>query len=148
MRIRNSAKAIIKKNDRILLTQHKDQEGFFYIFPGGGQEHGESLHEAVKRECLEETGYIVEPHDIIHIREYIGKNHEYADADSGVHQIEYYMECTAKEQPSLPTNPDSNQVDMQWVLIEKLHELRVYPKAIVDYLQHESKNRIYIGDVN
>ncbi|TFE00127.1 NUDIX domain-containing protein [Jeotgalibacillus sp. R-1-5s-1] len=148
MPIRNSAKAIIKKNDKILLTQHKDQEGFFYIFPGGGQDHGESLHEAVKRECLEETGYIVEPHDIIHIREYIGRNHEYADFDSGVHQIEYYMACTIIQEAASPTNPDTNQVAIEWIPLGRLHELRVYPGAIVDYLQHESKNRIYLGDVN
>ena len=52
--IRNSAKAVIIQNEKILLTKNKDDFGFFYLFPGGGQDHGEELKDAVKRECLEE----------------------------------------------------------------------------------------------
>jgi len=31
----------------------------YYDFPGGGQNQYETLEEAVRRECLEETGYTV-----------------------------------------------------------------------------------------
>lgn len=41
--IRNSAKAIIIKDGRILLTKNEDQFGTFYLLPGGGQEKGVSL---------------------------------------------------------------------------------------------------------
>jgi len=54
--IRNSAKAVIIKDGKVLLTQNIDEEGLFYLFPGGGQEKGETLHEAVVRECIEELG--------------------------------------------------------------------------------------------
>ncbi len=91
MHIRNSAKAIIIKEDKVLLTKNQDNEGYFYLFPGGGQEHGETLHQALRRECLEEVGYEVEVNELLHIREYIGKNHEYASFDFNVHQIEYYF---------------------------------------------------------
>nr|WP_317851925.1 NUDIX domain-containing protein [Planococcus sp. 4-30] len=56
MFIRNSAKAVILKDSKVLLTKNVDDEGFFYLFPGGGQDHGETLPETVKRECLEEIG--------------------------------------------------------------------------------------------
>ncbi|WP_328824259.1 NUDIX hydrolase [Metabacillus schmidteae] len=51
MNIRNSSKAIIMNSDgdKILLTKNRDREGFFYLCPGGGQEHGETLHEALKK---------------------------------------------------------------------------------------------------
>lgn len=52
--IRNSAKAIIMEDEKILLTVNKDDAGLFYLCPGGGQEHSESLRQAVIRECLEE----------------------------------------------------------------------------------------------
>lgn len=52
MHIRNSAKAVILKDSKILLTRNIDNEGVFYLFPGGGQDHGETLTEAVKRECM------------------------------------------------------------------------------------------------
>ena len=44
--IRNSAKAIIIKDEKILLTKNQDTLGIFYLLPGGGQEPGESIVEA------------------------------------------------------------------------------------------------------
>jgi 8-oxo-dGTP diphosphatase len=46
MHIRNSAKAIIIQNGKVLLTINLGKDGYFYMFPGGGQEHGETLHQA------------------------------------------------------------------------------------------------------
>ena len=44
MPIRNSAKAIIMNGEQVLLTKnHDDEQAFFYLFPGGGQEHGKTL---------------------------------------------------------------------------------------------------------
>ncbi|MBM7583858.1 hypothetical protein JOC86_000395 [Bacillus pakistanensis] len=40
MYVRNSLKAVILHNNRILLTENQDEEGVFYLFPGGGQNHG------------------------------------------------------------------------------------------------------------
>jgi hypothetical protein len=48
--IRNSSKAVIIQNHQVLLTKNKDDWGYFYLFPGGGQEAGETLIEAVYRD--------------------------------------------------------------------------------------------------
>ncbi|HET6872918.1 MAG TPA: NUDIX domain-containing protein [Sporolactobacillaceae bacterium] len=93
MGIRNSLKAIIIEFDHVLLTKNEDNEGIFYLFPGGGQELSESFHDALHRECLEEIGLGVEIGELVFIREYIGKNHEYAESDSTIHQVEFYFEC-------------------------------------------------------
>lgn len=37
MQIRNSVKALIIEDDKILLTKNQDIEGNFYLCPGGGQ---------------------------------------------------------------------------------------------------------------
>jgi ADP-ribose pyrophosphatase YjhB (NUDIX family) len=92
--IRNSAKAIIIRDQKILLTKNKDSFGVFYLLPGGGQEPGESIVEALKRECIEEISSEVTPIDIRYVRDYIGKNHEFADFDADVHQIEYMFVCS------------------------------------------------------
>jgi 8-oxo-dGTP pyrophosphatase MutT (NUDIX family) len=52
--IRSAARAIIIKNDSVLLVQMKNDGGEFFILPGGGQLHGETLVQTVKRECMEE----------------------------------------------------------------------------------------------
>lgn len=154
MNIRNSAKAVIIDNDRLLLTQNIDGEGFFYLLPGGGQEHGETLTEALIRECLEEAGADVDVKELLHIREYIGKNHEHASFDSAVHQIEYYFRCEPHSKAAdflPPTNPDSHQVGIVWLPVEELANYRIYPKAIVEPVQQllEGKTeRVYLGDVN
>ncbi|MCM3611157.1 NUDIX domain-containing protein [Planococcus sp. MERTA32b] len=154
MNIRNSAKAVIIENDRLLLTKNKDRDGFFYLFPGGGQDHGETLTEAVIRECLEETGADVDVRELLHIREYIGKNHEHASFDSAVHQIEYYFRCELHSKAPYflhPTNPDSHQVGVVWLLLEELADHRIYPKAIIEPVQKffDGKiEKVYLGDVN
>ena len=48
---------------------------------------------ALKRECLEEIGSSVEMIKLRFIREYIGKNHQFASEDSNVHQVELMFEC-------------------------------------------------------
>ena len=46
--------------NKILLTKNQDDdEGYFYLFPGGCQEHGETIHNALLRECMEEVGELL-----------------------------------------------------------------------------------------
>ncbi|MBM7095118.1 NUDIX domain-containing protein [Bacillus sp. H-16] len=156
MNIRNSAKAIIVNRDRteVLLTKNQDEEGFFFLFPGGGQEHGETLHEALKRECLEEVGYVIEVDELVHIREYIGKNHEHAHFDYEVHQVEYYFAAEWKGDAInvlTPSNPDSHQVGTEWVNVNDLQRYRLYPKEIRNYIikyANKEEAPVYLGDVN
>ncbi|WP_090832461.1 NUDIX domain-containing protein [Bacillus sp. cl95] len=152
--IRNSAKAIIINGNNILLTKNQDDEGYFYLCPGGGQEHGETFHSTLNRECLEEIGYQVEVGELLHIREYIGKNHEYSASDLGVHQIEYYFLCTLKNElddPAEPSNPDNLQIGIEWVSIKDLMEFRLYPKHLREYIikySNQEKSPVYLGDIN
>ncbi|QHW30548.1 NUDIX domain-containing protein [Paenibacillus rhizovicinus] len=148
--IRNSAKAVIIDRDRVLLTKNEDQWGFFYLFPGGGQEKGEDLRSAVVRECLEEIGCEVEPGDIIHIREYIGNNHEFAEWDHDVHQVEFYFACRLVNHTETfhGSNPDELQVGVEWVALEQLHEVRLYPHSLIKQLNRTAAAVCYVGDTN
>lgn len=146
--IRNSAKAIIVKDNRLLLTKNRDQQGFFYLFPGGGQEKEEELRAAVARECMEEIGCEVEVGDISYIREYIGKNHEFAEWDSDIHQVEFYFECRIKDGGSdfQGTNPDEHQVGVEWIDLERLTRLRIYPRKLAERILNKRHEPRYIGD--
>ncbi|XMB72520.1 NUDIX domain-containing protein [Mycoplasmatota bacterium WC30] len=54
---RKSARAIITKDDKILLLHYKKHD--FYTLPGGGLEKWETLEMCLRREILEETGYSI-----------------------------------------------------------------------------------------
>jgi ADP-ribose pyrophosphatase YjhB (NUDIX family) len=149
--IRNSAKAVILHEGQVLLTRNRDQWGDFYLFPGGGQEFGEVLRDAVSRECMEEIGAEVIVGDLLHVREYIGKNHEFAEWDAGAHQVEFYFECRLKDPGADTTqgvNPDSYQTGVEWVELERLDHIRLYPKTVGEVLRNKSDSWRYLGDVN
>ena len=59
VRIRESARALVVREGKILLT-HELNTGV-YMSPGGGIENGETLEECCVRELKEETGYVVRP---------------------------------------------------------------------------------------
>ena len=56
MSIRSTVKAILCKENQILLNRCQMENGeIYYDLPGGGQNPYESLEEALHREILEET---------------------------------------------------------------------------------------------
>jgi len=149
--IRNSAKAVIIVDDRLLLTKNRDDRGFFYLFPGGGQEKGEELKDAVVRECMEEMGREVEAGELLFVREYIGKNHQFAETDHDFHQVEFYFRCRLKSPEAdavHASQPDDHQVGVEWIPLDRLHEIEVYPNALVKKLQNGVRGPCYIGDTN
>jgi len=150
--IRNSAKAVIIKDGKVLFTKNKDDWGFFYLLPGGGQEAGETIHEALKRECREEISSEIKIGDILFVRDYIGKNHEFAEWDNEIHQIEYMFECALEQGTEIKNGsiPDNMQVGVEWIEIEKLGDLRIYPSILKDLLDEKGKkvDVIYLGDIN
>ena len=54
MPVRNSAKALVLHEGKILVNRCTSRFGDYYALPGGGQREGETLLEAVRRELLEE----------------------------------------------------------------------------------------------
>ncbi|WP_339304506.1 NUDIX domain-containing protein [Paenibacillus sp. FSL R5-0519] len=149
--IRNSAKAVIVQDGRLLVIRLEDQYGTAYVFPGGGQEKGEELKDAVARECLEEIGQAVNVGELLHIREYIGKNHEFAEWDADIHQVEFYFACSLINPEATNfegSNPDDHQVAVEWIALEELSQVRLYPKTIGELLLQSGSSSIYLGDLN
>jgi ADP-ribose pyrophosphatase YjhB (NUDIX family) len=150
--VRISAKAVVVDGGRILLLRHEDDDGDWYSLPGGGQRHGETLPEAVERECLEETGLRIRAERIVLIRDYIADNHEFAEEDSGAHQVELMFQCdlAGRDVPQLGSAPDAMQTGVEWVELERLRDLRMYPKAAARILADgiPEGGALYLGDVN
>lgn len=158
---RLSVKAVILRDGRLLTTRNVDQEGVFYLLPGGGQELGESLPEALRRECREEIGVAVEVGDLLFVRDYIGRNHEFAEVDADFHQVELMFACTLPDDqiPRTGAQPDARQAQIwrqtgvEWLEVARLGEYRLYPRALAPALARllaspARRGPTYLGDVN
>lgn len=147
--IRNSAKAIIIHEGRVLLIRNQDATGNWYICPGGGQHHGETLKQAVIREVYEETGCRVRVGQLRFVRDYIGRNHEFAARSGDQHQVEFYFTCDLLEAPAdLNAGPerDQHQTGVEWIPLSDLPALRLYPRVLARTGLSPAKT--YLGDVN
>lgn len=152
MPIRNSVKAIIIRDGKLLCNQNKDKRGEFYCVPGGGQEYQESLTEAVIRECWEEACAEVSVGRLLFVRDYIGRNHAGQARLQHVHQVEFFFACELHPTsvPGLGTNADRYQIGVRWVPLEELADSGFYPKDMIPWLFDLSQvdRPIYLGDMD
>jgi len=147
MGIRNAAKALIIKDNRILLNKCQNSTGHtidtiqlnevYYDLPGGGQNQFETIEEAVSRECIEETGYNV-------IADRLGAIYEEIYMDNGlrrsypnyVHKIYFIFVCHILDQDrKTVTEKDIDQIEAQWIDIKDMDNINLYPQALKDNLQ-------------
>ncbi len=153
--LRLSVKAVIIEEGRLLVTENRDEHGLFYLLPGGGMAAGESILEALRRECREEIGAEVVPGDLLYVRDYIGKNHEFAAWDAHSHQVELMFSCALADGEIARTGtvPDSAQTGLMWLDLREIIGYRFYPQALKPILRARAAGGrgeapIYLGDVN
>jgi ADP-ribose pyrophosphatase YjhB (NUDIX family) len=155
-RIRNSAKAIVydEASKSILFIEHRTQHReIYFTFPGGGQEHGESLTEALQRECLEEIGCEVVCRDLASVRDYVARNHEFADAHPDFHEVEFYFLCSIDDASAvrMGDKPDRSQTGIKWIALADVESTLIYPRSIRPLLSKivsGQERPLYLGDVN
>ncbi len=120
---RLGAYAVVTDGERILLTRISDL-GYptgWWGLPGGGVDHGESPHVAVRRELYEETGLkalsaqLTDVHDI-HIVE-VGRGDMYEDYH-GVHLL-YAVQIDLGTEPHV-VELDGTTDEVRWVAIREI----------------------------
>ncbi|MCR5484152.1 MAG: NUDIX domain-containing protein [Clostridiales bacterium] len=120
--IRNSAKALVIRDGRMLAVKLVDSDGEFYIMPGGGQRAGELLPDAVEREVAEETGIAVKAREALFIIEGTdGEDH---------HRVDIVFLCDCINDAGQASHPDQNQVGYEWLPIETLNKAPLYPSKL------------------
>lgn len=150
--IRPAARAVIIHAGRLLAVKMRDARGIYYILPGGGQRPGETLLEAVRRECLEEVGVEVEVGRLLYVREYIGRNHRFSPHHAGFHQLEHVFLCQVKDptQACEGCETDNHQVGVSWLALDALETIRFYPECLRPHLATGRLDfpQVYLGDCN
>ncbi|MCL2386324.1 MAG: NUDIX domain-containing protein [Defluviitaleaceae bacterium] len=142
MGIRSTVRAIIIRDGKILLNRYDDDRlgGEHFLLPGGGQEQYETMHEAVVRECLEETGYTVKPARFATVCEVISTDEDYRkNFPNRTHRIHHIFICELLNiERATPTEQDETQVGIEWVDINSLaakDSVPLFPVEVRDNLQ-------------
>lgn len=149
---RYSMKAIIIKDNKLLVESCDYGRGRFCKLPGGGHEWGETMQNALIREVKEELGLDIIVKRLILARDYIAKNHNTPIDDPYFHQAELMFECEVKDFSKLGTGIelDGENQEIKWLDLDSLEQTDFVPKAIISYLRNleNIKEVIVFGDVN
>lgn len=141
-KIRNSAKALIIKDGKMLASKINDNGDIFYIMPGGGQNTDELLQDTVKRECEEELGIEVEPKSLEFVVEGL--------CGESFHRVDLVFLCDyIGEIESAKIHEDKNQIGFEWISIENLMNEPLYPSKLrsqIIRLFNNEKTDVYLGN--
>ena len=139
--VRTSGKAIVFKDDCVLGIKLHDADGDFYILPGGGQNAGEVLPDAVQREVAEEAGIEVRVKDLAFVIE--------GSEGEPFHRVDLVFQCEYLGEKQTQACPDTNQVGLEWLKIEQLNRLPLYPSKLrrpIMNLFKGIKTPVYLGN--
>lgn len=140
--IRNAAKALIIKDDKMLAVKISDGNEEWYIMPGGGQDVEELLPEAVCREVAEEMGLQVDVKDLVFVIE--GLHGE------KFHRVDLVFLCEYKGKiENAILQGDTNQVGYDWLDIKTLNTTPLYPSKLrrqIMNLYEGKKYSVYLGN--
>ena len=149
--IRNTARALILQDNNILLLR-KDgyEQGERFALPGGGQDLGETLEQALHRECLEEIGCRIEIHRLV----YVADCFKPRDTPPGStrHLVEFLFACTVPADyiPRNGHHPDKHQVEVVWASLDELAGMPLYPRSLGQHLMYSSDRAapVYLGSID
>ena len=139
--VRTSAKALVIKDGRMLAIKVHDSDGDFYIMPGGGQQAGELLPDAVMREVAEETGIKVKAKDIVFTIE--------GSEGEPFHRVDVVFLCDYIGDIDAEKHADNNQVGIEWLPIKDLNVSRLYPSKLrrpIMNLFEGKPTSVYLGN--
>ena len=146
--IRNAVRAVITMHDAVLLQRKIDDSGVErYALPGGAQEQGECLVEALQRECEEEIGARIEVLDLLYVGDYFKSRS--TEPPSTRQLVEFLFACSVDSgyQPRNGPRPDKHQVEVLWVPLGRLADINLVPSGYTALLQHQRQTSVYAGQL-
>lgn len=117
--IRVRVALLVVQDGEILLVRHEKRGASYWLLPGGGVEYGESLHDAARREALEETGLAVRVGDLALVWETLAP-------DGSRHGVNVCFHATI-EGGTLHTQPDERLREAVFLPLQRLATLVMHP---------------------
>lgn len=159
MGIRNAAKALIINDGKLLINKNQNSVGdmcyglpdgaIYYDLPGGGQNQYETLEEAVRRECLEESGYTVAVDRLAAIYKEISVHERFRiEYEPYAHKVHFIFICHLVDEPIKPlAEKDLDMLESVWIDISEIKNIPLYPQTINTNLEQilKTDHAIYLG---
>lgn len=125
-----NARAIVLRDDTVLLIERRRDGRRYFVFPGGSLEAGETSEEAVIREVAEETGLVIRPTQVVATVTFPDRVQSFwlAQVTGGTFGTGHGPEMTGA------APPEHGTYQPVWLPIAELRQSTVYPAAIVDEL--------------
>jgi ADP-ribose pyrophosphatase YjhB (NUDIX family) len=148
--IRNAVRAVIVRDARILLLRKQGGGlGERFALPGGGQDAGETLQQALNRECQEEIGTAVEIERLIHVADYFKARD--TDPPSTRQLLEFLFLCSVPSEYRATNghHPDKHQIEVVWMALADLPRVTLFPRSLTTYLQQAgaAAGEVYLGEI-
>ena len=145
--IRNAPRAVIVRDDRILLLRkHDELKGERFALPGGAQELGETLQEALNRECREEIGTEVAIRDLLFIADWFKPRLTEPPTTRQLVEFLFACEVPADYRPRNGHRPDKHQLEVVWVPLKELEGVNLQPNTLIAHLTGKTA-LTYIGSL-
>lgn len=136
LNVRTAARAIIIRDNKLLVLRRTGFQGEFYVLPGGGQEHGEALQETLRREVLEEANLTVVVGELLFVNEYIASRTEFARYEPDIHQLDFTFVCSMdpNSEASVGRTPDVHQTGIDWVPLSEIIDYELHPQDDLNFI--------------
>jgi len=137
--VRIRVAGILIRGNRLLLIAHKKNNEIYWLLPGGGVDYGETLHEALMREFMEELNISVDVKDVALISDSI-------DPSGGRHVVNICFLCTYKGGDFI-LGSEKRLYDFKFFDRDELADIDIFPPInndLADIMNDKFKDR-YIG---
>lgn len=141
--IRNAARALILRDHAVLALR---KSGGRFALPGGGQDPGESLYQALQRECSEEIGCHVSVDRLLTVADYLKPSHSRPGHHR--HVVEFLFQCRVEDDysPHNGPKPDKRQLGVEWLPLSELSGAELSPSFLRSLLPRLAQQEdIYLG---
>ncbi len=141
--VRARPAAFIERKGRILLLRYEYAGGPVHSFPGGSPEEGESLEEALRRECEEELGIRIALSSVAPLLLLA----ETEASERFPRTLHVLFRCDLTEGEPHVRPEETGAADAEWIPAGELGELVLYPNltsCLSEVLAREDLRAVYL----